>query len=552
MKKATMVLGLLCSAMALAVPRTIVAGEGGCRADDSNGTSWQFKWPTLIPDVQEVSYEPAVAVRFDATLEVDVSCADGFDGTCLARACFTNWFGCLPRVIAVAFSGEKFPNDEGYALDARPGRLSIRAMSAQGVCHALHTLRQIAQPVRGGMSVSGWEVPAFRLRDWPEVAWRGMHLCVFPETTLKRLEHMIRLAAYYKFNYVVVEPWGTFRSERHPWYGWPESPLTKAEVRRLVGIAKAEGVTLIPQLNCFGHAASARMVVGKHATLDFGRERQTLFEPLGGWNWCLSNPAAREVLGELVEELYEAFGRPGYFHIGCDEAQPPSCAACCSGNYRGLVADHVRAMVKKVLALGARPMMWHDMLLEKDDARWPKPIRAYGSKETAMLVDVLPREVVICDWYYNEPLPKVGFPSLDYFQGKGFPVISCPRDDVEGIAWQAAAVREKRLWGILGTTWARYTSQAMVDIFTRTAMGAWSDKAAVATDPKVRDPRVPYGIEFATHWRQVGWDMGLTSGDYAETGFSANQTSPEHIAQREWFKIDVKALKTQLEREGKE
>ena len=503
-------------------------------AAGASSADWRFAWPTLIPDVQESSYEATVPVRLDDALAVVVSCADGADKTAWVADSFKRWFGCSPKVSGAAFAGEKLPNAEGYALEARPGRIEVRAMSAQGVCHALHTLRQIAQPVRGGMTVAGWEVPAFKVRDWPEVAWRGMHFCVFPETTLKRLEHMIRLAAYYKFNHVVVEPWGTFRSERHPWFGWPDAPLTKAEVRRLVGIAKAEGVTLVPQLNCFGHASAARMRTGKHATLDFDPAHQVLFEPLGGWNWCLSNPVARTVVGELVEELYEAFGRPGSFHIGCDEAEPPSCAACCAGNYRQLVVDHVRAMVAKVKSLGARPLMWHDMLLEKGDPRWPRPLRAYGSKETAQLANDLPRDVVICDWYYNQPLPEVGFPTVEHFQKLGFPVITCPRDDVEGIAWQTAAAREKRFFGVLGTTWARFSSQTLVDIFTRTAMGAWSDKSAAAADPKVRDPGNPFRLEFATHWRQAGWDAGLAAGDYVETGFNSNQVSPDITAEREW------------------
>jgi len=508
-----------------------VLGAAAASADATEASGWRFSWPMLIPDVQESSYEATVPVRLDDGLSVVVACADGADGTARVKRCFKAWFGCSPRATASAFDGAKLPNDEGYALEAQPGRIAIRAMTAKGVSHALHTLRQIAQPVRGGLKVSGWEMPAFKLRDWPEIAWRGMHFCVFPETSLKRLEHLIRMAACYKFNYVIVEPWGTFRSERHPWYRWPDAPLTKSEVARLVALAKDEGVTLIPQLNCFGHAAAARMRCGKHATLDFTPERQVLFEPLGGWNWCLSNPAARQVLGELVEELYEAFGRPGYFHIGCDEAEPPSCAACCAGNYRQLVVDHVQAMVAKVKSLGARPMMWHDMLLEKGDPRWPRPLRAYGSRETAMMANDLPKDVVICDWYYNEPLPKVGFPTVEHFLKMGFPVITCPRDDVKGIAWQTSAAREKHLFGVLGTTWARGSSRTLTDIFTRTAMGAWSDKSAA--NPKAGDADAALWLEFGTHWRQAGWDTGLGPGDYAETGFNSNQTSTDVTAERE-------------------
>ena len=65
-------------------------------------------------------------------------------------------------------------------------------------------------------------------------------------------------------------------------------------------------------------------------------------------------------------------------------------------------------------------------------------------------------------------------------------------------------------------------------------MGAWSDKSAAAADPKVRDPYTPFRLEFATHWRQAGWDAGLAAGDYVETGFNSNQVSPDITAEREW------------------
>ena len=67
----------------------------------------------------------------------------------------------------------------------------------------------------------------------------------------------IRLAALFKFNTVVIEPWGMFKSERHPWWGWPEAKMTKDEVRRLVAVGRDLGVTLVPQIAAFGHASAA-------------------------------------------------------------------------------------------------------------------------------------------------------------------------------------------------------------------------------------------------------------------------------------------------------
>ena len=145
--------------------------------------------------------------------------------------------------------------------------------------------------------------------------------------------------------------------------------LTGDEVRRLVAIGKDLGITLIPQINCYGHASSARSCSVKHVTLDFHPEYEPLFEP-GGWNWCLSNPETQRVLREMIAEMYEDFGRPPYFHLGCDEAQPPTCPECRKVPYGKLVAEHITNLAAFVKSLGAQSMIWHDMLLERDDPRW--------------------------------------------------------------------------------------------------------------------------------------------------------------------------------------
>ena len=76
----------------------------------------------------------------------------------------------------------------------------------------------------------------------------------------ERALRAIRLAALMKFNYAIIEPWGMYKSEKHPWWGWPHANMTKEEVRRLVAIGKDIGITLIPQINCYGHASSSKTV----------------------------------------------------------------------------------------------------------------------------------------------------------------------------------------------------------------------------------------------------------------------------------------------------
>lgn len=54
----------------------------------------------------------------------------------------------------------------------------------------------------------------------PGLPFRGIHFCYFAETGEIQLEKMIRPAALCKFNYSVIEFWGTFPFEKHPEFQW--------------------------------------------------------------------------------------------------------------------------------------------------------------------------------------------------------------------------------------------------------------------------------------------------------------------------------------------
>ena len=118
------------------------------------------------------------------------------------------WFGVKePKVSAVAevgFDG----GEEGYLLKANPGKIASGAKSLRGVKYAMQTLRQAAERESEGMSLKGYWLPALFVRDDPAIAFRGVHFCWFPECSAQLVEHQIRLAAYYKFNYAVLENWG--------------------------------------------------------------------------------------------------------------------------------------------------------------------------------------------------------------------------------------------------------------------------------------------------------------------------------------------------------
>ena len=479
-----------------------------------------------LPVPVEFSCDMDSPVAFDASAFVTVTCPDAEAVAWLVRH-FAEWYG--DQAPKIAAGGRVFPRaaagggicppvgDEAYVVSADASGIRIAANSLAGIRWAAYTLRCLAIARRGTFKTEGRILPVLKVSDRPHLAFRAIHLCWFPEVRPVQMERAIRLAALLKFNYAIIEPWGMYASEKHPWWHWPNPTMTKDAVRRLVAIGRDLGITLIPQINVYGHATSSRSCTVKHAVLDIHPEYEPLFEP-GGWNWCVSNPETQRVLRELIAEMHDDFGCPPYFHLGCDEAQPPSCPECRKTPYAELVCSHIASLAEFVKMRGARAMIWHDMLLERGDPRW-KGFVHHGTKMTATLADTLPKDVIICDWQYSYGDMKEtrkDWPTMAYFKGKGFPVAGCPWMNYNAMKPMADYIAEIGGFGFIETTWHHLRGDDWVKMYKFASAAAWG------TDVPKRTPM--YDTAFGTALRLVGQDMNVT--DYLDTGLLNYQVPP--------------------------
>lgn len=475
-----------------------------------------FPEPKLIPAPRELKYAADKCTTLDSNTVLSVSCPDG-RGAEWARGHFAGWFGHRPKLNPSPAAAVAVEEEEGYSLSTTSNEVRIAAKSLSGVRYAMYTLRQCAMAARGTSETRAYVLPCVEITDAPGVKWRGMHFCWFPELSAEFVEREIRMAAYLKFNYVVLESWGVFESGKHPWYGWPERPMTRAVLARLKSVADDLGVTLVPQLNALGHASNARGRYQKHAVLDLHPERQPLFEPMGGWNWCLSNAEGMAILHEIMVEMHEAFGSPPYFHIGCDEAYPPSCPECNDGDWKARIVRHIKEIHGLFAARGARLLMWHDMFVSPKDERFGPGngglYGGHGDLGCEKYALQLPRDIVICDWYYAKHIEGWRYTTHEYFKSLGFEVLACPWKDLSSIFGQGReAVRQG--WGFLGTSWHMLTGTNYSSLFAASASAAWGTESSV-------NPSGPEPAWFGTYWRQMGWDMGVKT--YRGCGLSETQ-----------------------------
>ncbi len=448
----------------------------------------------IIPQPVECNLSPSYYVPFtQLTIYTDDT-----EAVAWAEKHLAQWYKKeAPKVFQKSYTG-KSTKSGAYSININSNGVVICAKELEGVRYALYSLRQIAIPERNTLKVEGWIVPVGAINDYPTMKFRGMHICWFPETEEFEIERMIRMAAYYKLNYVVLEPWGTYRSKVAPWLNWDEAPITKKSIKRLVAIAKELGVTIIPQLNIFGHASQSRSRSAKHSAIDQRPCYQPLFEPMAGWNWCLSNPKAKEVIEAVMVEMLEDFGNPEFFHIGCDEAQQPSCPECLKQPYSKLFVEHIKFAHDVLAKHGARAMMWQDMLLEKGDKRWTD-YKANGTAETAKAAEEMPKDIVICDWHYRAG--RKDYPSYSYFKELGYDLLACPWKNVSGIVAEARAIENIGAFGMLGTIWHHYYGYDIASIYTNIAGATWNPSANFAQHN---------GFNlFKTHQRHISWDMKL-------------------------------------------
>ena len=466
--------------------------------------------PTQTFKIEKNHYVP-----FDATTTVRLACPDPAAAKWL-QAHYKEWYGDYAPKVAegqlASFNFQLSSSAEAYAASVDETGVKIAANTLAGTRWASYTLRQLTIAKRGTFKTEGYILPKLTIEDRPHLAFRAVHLCCFPETRIQQIERAIRLAALLKFNYAIIEPWGMYKSEKHPWWPWPNAYLTKSEVKRLVAIGKDIGITLIPQINCYGHASSSRGCTIKHSALDLDPEYEPLYEP-GGWNWCLSNPETQRVLRELIAEMYENFDKPPFFHLGCDEAVNQTCPECVKTPNAELVCRHITGLAEFVKSLGARPMIWHDMLLARGDPRWKGFVHC-GNKETATLADTLPKDVIICDWQYSYGDMKESrkdWPTIKYFIDKGFPVAGCPWRNYNAMKPMADYLVKNGGFGFIETTWHHLRGSEWEKMYMSSAHAAWGSV-------------VSHEVSFQRSLRLVGNDMKVT--DYLDTGYLNNQIPP--------------------------
>lgn len=326
----------------------------------------------------------------------------------------------------------------------------IKGINRVSLLHGYYTFLQMIQSYSLDYGSESFSVPCGKVSDFSDIKFRGIDICIFPETSLEFLQKALRLCAFYKYTHVALNFWGMLKYDAMQELSW-EHAYTKEELRPIIQEAQNMGIEIIPMLNHLGHAAQARDRYGKHVVLDQNPRLALLFEE-DGWTWCLSNPNTHELLRKMRAELMELCGEGQYFSLGFDEAYSfASCPTCRKQDKQEMFLNYLNGLAAELKEQGRQGIIWGDMFLDKE--KWKLPIWATGKKEHGVFrcLDRLSRELIIADWQYEIQEGLAG--STEFFVENGFRTLVSPWDTVENIECMIHTAIEKNAMGVLATTW---------------------------------------------------------------------------------------------------
>ncbi len=304
---------------------------------------------------------------------------------------------------------------------------------------------------------------------------RGLHVNVYGNEDVDLCEKFIREALPAEgANVLVAEI-----NYGYPYASQPEvgssDGLSKENLQRLLRACRESGVKLVPQINCLGHqswhehkGALLRAFPQFDETPWIADDRRDFYCR----SYCPLHPDLHKVLFAVMDELAGDCGATD-FHVGMDEVffiAEDQCPRCGGKDPAELFAGEVRTLHDHLAEAGRTMWMWGDRFIDGSSTgigEWEA-----STNGTHPAVDLVPKDIIICDWHYNRA-PE----TARYFVEKGFRVVACPWQREQVALEQLEMIRalrkeNDRALGMLQTTWCGFGS------FVRAYYGETQNRSA--------------------------------------------------------------------------
>ena len=207
--------------------------------------------------------------------------------------------------------------------------------------------------------------------------------------------------------------------------------LSIADVKKMVSACKKNNIQIIPQINLLGHQSWANHTNKLLTVYPQFDETPNVKMPLKyEWpnadnlyckSYCPLHPEVHKIVFDVIDEICDVF-ETNAFHAGMDEVfylGDDKCARCSGMDKAALFAGEVRLIHDHLAQKNRRLWIWGDRLIDGQTTGLGIWEASYNN--TYRAIDMIPKDVVICDWHY-ERADKTAV----YFAMKGLQVVTCP------------------------------------------------------------------------------------------------------------------------------
>ena len=210
-----------------------------------------------------------------------------------------------------------------------------------------------------------------------------------------------------------------------------EVALSKSEVKKIVAACKQFNINLIPQVNLLGHQSWHSSLEGLLRVYpEFDETPHVSLPEKYEWpnedglyckSYCPLHPEVHEIVFDLIDEITEVF-EASAFHAGMDEVfyiGNDKCPRCGGRDKAELFAGEVTKIRNHLVSNNKQLWIWGDRLI--DGKATGIGMWEASMNNTHRAIDMIPKDVFICDWHYERLDPTAVLFAL-----KGFKIATCP------------------------------------------------------------------------------------------------------------------------------
>lgn len=207
--------------------------------------------------------------------------------------------------------------------------------------------------------------------------------------------------------------------------------LSKADVKKIVNACKRAGIKIVPQINLLGHQSWASTLGNLLEVYpQFDETPHVKMPEKYEWpnadglyckSYCPLHPDVHKIVFNVMDEICDVFETDA-FHAGMDEVfyiGDDKCPRCGGRDKAELFAGEVTKIRDHLAAKGRELWIWGDRLI--DGKTTGLGMWEASMNNTHRAIDMIPKDVVICDWHYERPDKTAVLFAL-----KGLRVITCP------------------------------------------------------------------------------------------------------------------------------